>query len=82
MLGYTKQELKQKSLTDITYFEQGKTHSVSWQQLLNGEINNFTIQKRCFTKDNGLIWLKITASLRKKSGPFWEWRRISPHTKQ
>jgi PAS domain S-box-containing protein len=63
MLGYTKQELKQKTINDITHIQDKQQNSPLWQQLLNEEINYFILQQRFLTKDSKLVWFKITASL-------------------
>ena len=63
MLGYTAEELKQKTISEITYHEDKKIHLAPIRQLINGEIGYFVLRKRYVTKDGNVIWFKVTASL-------------------
>ncbi|MBD2680073.1 MULTISPECIES: PAS domain S-box protein [Nostoc] len=63
ILGYSQEELLKKTYQDITYFEDIKYHHNSLQKLLSGEVQTFSIEKRCLHKNGNLIWINLTVSL-------------------
>lgn len=63
MLGYTKEELEQKRISEITHFEDKTLHIELHRQLLAGEIDFFELEKRHLHKDGSPVWGKIVVSL-------------------
>lgn len=63
ILGYSQEELLNKTYRDITYFADIKHHHNSLQKLLLGEAQTFSIEKRCLHKNGNLIWINLTVSL-------------------
>ncbi|YAG16270.1 histidine kinase [Nostoc sp. DSM 114161] len=63
ILGYSQEELLKKTYQDITYFEDIKHHHNNLQALLSGEVQTFSIEKRCLHKNGNLIWINLTVSL-------------------
>jgi PAS domain S-box-containing protein len=63
IVGYTREELASKTFQDITYPEDLDADLNYVRQLLAGEINNYSLEKRYFHKDGQLVWVNITVSL-------------------
>ncbi len=66
IVGYSHQELMQKTFQDITYVEDLQPDLDNLHQLLAGEIQNYSLEKRYIRKDGSLVWVNITASLVRK----------------
>ena len=63
ILGYSRPELLLLSLTNITHSDDLAGEQVQLGRLLAGQINNYSIEKRCLRKDGSVIWVKVTSSL-------------------
>jgi len=63
ILGYSKQELLQKGVADITYPEDVPTNVQYRDRLNRGEINSYSLEKRYVRSDSKLIWGNISISL-------------------
>jgi len=63
MLGYSQIELQQKSIFSFTYPEDIDNSIYHSQKLYQGEIENFTIEKRYIRKDGSIFWSATTVSL-------------------
>jgi PAS domain S-box-containing protein len=63
IIGYTREELVSKTFQDITHPEDLDADLNYVRQLLAGEINNYSLEKRYFHKDGHLVWVNITVSL-------------------
>ncbi|WP_190756582.1 PAS domain S-box protein, partial [Nostoc sp. FACHB-145] len=63
ILGYSREELINKTFRDVTYAEDIEYHQNSLQKLITGEIETFSIEKRCLHKNGNLIWVSLTVSL-------------------
>ncbi|MDJ0593108.1 MAG: PAS domain S-box protein [Pleurocapsa sp. MO_226.B13] len=63
ILGYTKEELLQKTFQDITYAEDLETDVEYIRQVLAGEISTYTMEKRYICKNGSLVWIELTVSL-------------------
>ena len=63
ILGYTEKELLSLSFQDITHKEDIPLDLRQLNQLLKGEIENYKMQKRYFTKNGDLIWAQLSVSL-------------------
>ncbi len=63
LLGYHESELLGKNYRDITYSEDLDDNMDFSQQLWQGEIPSFSMEKRYVRKDKGLQWTNVTVSL-------------------
>ena len=69
IVGYNHAELTTKRFLDITYSEDGNIDKQYKDQLLSGEIETYTREKRYVRKDGSTVWVNLTSSLvRKPSG--------------
>jgi PAS domain S-box-containing protein len=69
IVGYTREELLQKMLQDLTYPDDLAIDLELASRLLAGEIATYAVEKRYLKKDSSLIWIILTVSLvRKMSG--------------
>lgn len=69
ILGYTHDELLQLTFQDITYPEDLQVDSELVRQLLAGEIQTYTLEKRYLRKDGTIIWINLTVSLLRAPPP-------------
>lgn len=67
ILGYSNEELQLKRFHDITHPQDIVPSEDYRQKLLNGEINNFSFEKRYLTKNGNTIHANITTSLVKNA---------------
>jgi len=63
ILGFTREELLERTFQDITYPDDLETDLEYIQRLLHNDIQTYTIEKRYFRKDGSLIWTNLTVSL-------------------
>src|SRR5512135_330284 len=63
ILGYPREELMQLTFQDITYPEDLDKDLNYVRQLLSGEINTYSIDKRYIRKDRSVVWANLTVSL-------------------
>jgi len=63
MLGYTRSELLQLTIKDVTYPEDIAESKAYITRLYSGEIDCFTINKRYVCKDGSIVWAVTTVSL-------------------
>jgi PAS domain S-box-containing protein len=69
ILGYTLKELQALTYIDITHPDDLAVELPYCQQLLAGEISDYSLEKRYIRKDGSAIWIKLTTSLvREPSG--------------
>lgn len=61
--GYSQEELLLKTFQDITFPEELNADHNNIQQLLNGEIRYYHMEKRCLHKHGQIIWTLLSASL-------------------
>ncbi|MEE9466134.1 MAG: PAS domain S-box protein [Candidatus Neomarinimicrobiota bacterium] len=61
--GYTQDELLKLTFKEITHPEDLDAILVNVEQLLAGDIETFSMEKRYFRKDGGLVWVTLTVSL-------------------
>ncbi|UOK42004.1 MULTISPECIES: sensor histidine kinase [Flavobacterium] len=66
LIGYNKEELKSMDFMKITHPEDLQADLDYMQRLKNGEINQFSMEKRYFDKNGKIIWVNITVT------PLWE----------
>lgn len=63
MLGYTEAELLKLNLASLSPPEDVERDLHQMEQLLRGEISQFSLEKRYFRKDGQQIWIKLTVTL-------------------
>ncbi len=69
ILGYAPEELRSHSFQELTYPPDLDTNLEMLDRLLAGEISTYTLEKRYIRKDGSLVWVNLTASLkRNRSG--------------
>lgn len=62
IVGYTREELLELTFQDVTYPEDLETDLNYVNQLLSGQISNYSMEKRYIRKDGSIIWVNITVS--------------------
>jgi PAS domain S-box-containing protein len=62
MLGYTIDEIKEKSFADITHPEDVEISIQNFKNLGEGKIKEYSSEKRYITKSGNLIWAHLTVS--------------------
>jgi PAS domain S-box-containing protein len=62
MMGYTEDELLERSFLDITHPEFRDLNAALVADLLDGRRNEFSIEKQCRRKDGSLIWVRNNVS--------------------
>lgn len=63
ILGYSKEELHNLTVFDITYPDDLEEDKKFQKKLDSGEIPNFTMEKRYIRKDKSIIWAHLSVSL-------------------
>ncbi|WP_299402340.1 PAS domain S-box protein [Acaryochloris sp. IP29b_bin.148] len=63
MLGYTRAEVLQLTIKDVTYPEDLAESKAYLTRLYSGEIDCFTLEKRYVRKDGSIVWAATTVSL-------------------
>ena len=61
--GYAQDEMLQLTFQDITYPDDLDADIAYVNQLLEGEIESYTMEKRYVHKDAGLVWISLTGAL-------------------
>lgn len=65
IVGYDRQELLTKTFQDITYPDDLDSDLQQLQQVLAGEIDTYTMDKRYIRKNGSISWAALTVALRK-----------------
>ncbi|WP_017653787.1 PAS domain S-box protein [Fortiea contorta] len=68
IVGYTRQELLHLTFQEITYPDDLQTDLNYMRQLLAGEIETYSMEKRYICKDNLPCWINLTVSLVRENG--------------
>ncbi|MBD2441026.1 PAS domain S-box protein [Nostoc sp. FACHB-110] len=63
IVNYSFAELHQKTFQDITYAEDLELDLAYVQQLMAGEIQTYSMEKRYVRQDSSLVWIYLTVSL-------------------
>lgn len=63
IVGYSREELLQKTFQDITYPDDLNADLDYVQQMLANQIQTYSMEKRYIRKNGSLIWINLTASL-------------------
>lgn len=67
MLGYTREELLQKTFQDITYPDDLDLDLQNVQQLLSGKITSYQMEKRYLHKNGSIVWANLSVTLVRKA---------------
>jgi PAS domain S-box-containing protein len=65
--GYPREELLQKNFQDITHPDDLGADLEKARQLLAGEIETYSMEKRYIKKDGSTVWINLTGSLVRES---------------
>ena len=63
IVGYTQQELLERTFQAITYPEDLNADLEYFHQVLAAQIQTYSIEKRYIRKDGSLVWINLTVSL-------------------
>lgn len=63
IVGYTREELLERTFQDITYPPDLETDLEFMRQMLGGQIATYSMEKRYVRKDDSLVWIELTVSL-------------------
>lgn len=63
ILGYSQEELEQRSYLDITHPDDRAESQKRVQALLSGTVESFVMEKRFIRKSRHVIWVSVSASL-------------------
>lgn len=63
MLGYSNDEIREKTLADITHPEDIEISRNYRQELFKGKRDHYQVEKRYLRKDSQVMWGRVTASL-------------------
>jgi PAS domain S-box-containing protein len=63
MVGYSEQELLQKKISDITYREDLQIELNFVDQLIKGEITDYSVEKRCIHKNGSVVWVNLSVGI-------------------
>jgi PAS domain S-box-containing protein len=67
LVGYTQAEMLAKTLQDITHPDDLEADLADVRQVLSGEIQMYSIEKRYIARSGEMIWVNLTVSLRRRS---------------
>jgi PAS domain S-box-containing protein len=67
MLGYARDELQTKTFGDVTHPDDLEVDWNQRSQLLAGEIESYSMEKRYYRKDGSMVWGALTVSLSRKA---------------
>ncbi len=67
IVGYTRAELLQKTFQQITFPEDLEIDLAYVRQMLAGEIQTYSMEKRYIHKNGALVWINLTVSLVRNS---------------
>ncbi len=63
MTGYSEAELLSRTFSDITHPDDRAADMAKFAQLVSGEVESFSFEKRYLRKDGGTIWGEISVNL-------------------
>lgn len=62
-LGYSQSELQSLTFQQLTWPEDLNTDLEQLQQLINGEINSYSLEKRYYTRSGEVVWALLAVSV-------------------
>lgn len=69
IVGYSREELVQMTWADFTHPDDREMSAAQFKRILDGEIDRYSMEKRCVRKDGETIYIRIsTECSRKKDG--------------
>jgi len=73
IVGYSQKEMLELTFQDITHPEDLETDLDSFQQLLGGASDSYTIEKRYIRKDGTIVWVNLTVKILRQedNSPRW-----------
>jgi PAS domain S-box-containing protein len=63
IVGYSHDELLRKTFQDVTHPDDLTVDLAHVDQLLSGEIDSYSMEKRYLRKDGSVVWINLTAAL-------------------
>jgi len=63
IVGYSPDELMQRTFQEITYPEDLDADLEKFGQVLRGDIKTYSMEKRYYRKDKSLVWINLTVAL-------------------
>ncbi|HEY9643037.1 MAG TPA: PAS domain S-box protein [Coleofasciculaceae cyanobacterium] len=69
LVGYTPSEFLERTVQELTYPEDLETDLSHVRQLLAGECETYSLEKRYVHKDGFPVWTELTVSLMRELGP-------------
>jgi PAS domain S-box-containing protein len=63
LVGYSSDELLTKKFDDILHPEDRATDGALLEKLISGELEHFSVEKRCLCKSGDIVWIKTTFAL-------------------
>jgi PAS domain S-box-containing protein len=67
LLGYTQEEILTRTFEDITHPDDMEVHLAYLGQVLTGEIETYSMEKRYIARSGEIVWVNLTVSLRRRS---------------
>lgn len=67
ILGYTREELKDRCFSDFTYPPDIASDADRYAQLWNGQIHTYNVQKRYVHKDGHILWVEAHRAMQRDS---------------
>jgi len=68
IVGYSKEELENLTIQELTYPEDAETDLEAREKLLSGKLQSYQIEKRYINKKNQLIWILTNVSIVRGKG--------------
>ncbi|TDD74394.1 PAS domain S-box protein [Flavobacterium caseinilyticum] len=62
LLGYSQQEMKERNFQSVTHPEDLEEDLMNLEKLRDGKINEYSMEKRYYTKSGGIVWVNLTVS--------------------
>ncbi len=61
--GYLPDDIIGKTCEEITFVDDWKAEKTQMQQLLDGQVDHYSIEKRYVRRDGGFVWVNLTRSI-------------------
>lgn len=65
MLGYDRDELLHRKFDDITHPDDQPADQQRFQEMIEGKVEAYSLEKRCFHKDGRVVWINVTNALQR-----------------
>jgi len=65
IVGYSRDELLQKTFMDITHADDLADELGQYNPLMRGELSSYSLEKRYIRKDGSILWIDLTTSLQR-----------------